>query len=267
MMVRNKINSGRFKKGIIPWNKGRVGLQKHTKEQKEKMKQHIKYNPNFGMKGKKHSEKTKMKMIIHRKDMWKNKEHPRGMLNKKMSEETKLKMSGRTPWNKGKKGVMSPNWNEGIKTGIVPKTAFKKGNIPWNKGKKLPPISEEHRKKVSGENNAHWCGGKSFEPYDRTFNTKFKNIIRKRDNQVCMVCGKHIEKLKRALDVHHINYDKLLSIPQNCIALCNSCHPKTNLNRSHWITFFQNLLTERYDYKYNEENIVIDIREINNDEY
>ena len=65
-----------------------------------------------------------------------------------------------------------------------------------------------------------------------------------------MLCGVHREKLNRALDVHHIDYNKLLTIPQNCISLCKNCHTKTNCNRKHWIKFFQNLLREKYGYKY-----------------
>lgn len=59
---------------------------------------------------------------------------------------------GGTAWNKGLKGdprlVASaakarealkgkPVWNKGKKTGIVPKSAFKKGGKPWNKGMAL----------------------------------------------------------------------------------------------------------------------------------
>lgn len=39
-----------------------------------------------------------------------------------------------------------PAWNFGIKTGVVPSTAFKKGHSPANKGK---TFSEESRKKMS----------------------------------------------------------------------------------------------------------------------
>ena len=38
-------------------------------------------------------------------------------------------------------------WNKGIKTGIIPKSAFKKGCTPWIKGKKLGPQSEEQKRK------------------------------------------------------------------------------------------------------------------------
>ncbi|TXH47080.1 MAG: HNH endonuclease, partial [Desulfurellales bacterium] len=39
---------------------------------------------------------------------------------------------------------------------------------------------------------------------------------------------------KRKLQVHHIDYDKKNSHPDNLIALCHSCHMKTNFNRSYW---------------------------------
>ena len=110
-----------------------------------------------------------------------------------------------------------------------------------------------------GRKNPNWNGGTSYEPHDINFNMKFKNLIRKRDNQVCMVCGSHREKLKNALSIHHINYDKLLSIPQNCVSLCISCHVKTNKNRKQWISFFHSLLNERYGYKYNNQEIVLEV--------
>ena len=113
--------------------------------------------------------------------------------------------------------------------------------------------------KIKGENHHNWLGGKSFEPYDKTFNNRFKRLIRKRDNQICLMCGKHREKLKRALNVHHINYDKKLSILQNCISLCDSCHMTTNFNRKHYTKFFQDLLTDLYGYKYEEGDIILEI--------
>ncbi len=67
-----------------------------------------------------------------------------------------------------------------------------------------------------------------------------------------MLCGIHREKLSRTLDVHHINYDKLMSIPQNCISLCKLCHMKTNGNREEYTKFFQSLLSKRYNYQYSE---------------
>jgi len=111
-----------------------------------------------------------------------------------------------------------------------------------------------------GKRNPNWNGGSSFEPHDKSFDNKFKRAIRKRDNQICMVCGIHREKLKNRLSIHHINYNKLLSIPQNCISLCISCHTKTNGNRKHWTTLFQNLLTERYGYQYNNQEIVLEVK-------
>lgn len=126
-------------------------------------------------------------------------------------------------------------------------------------------IGKEQRKKISATRQGiklkDWEKFISKEPYDERWNNKFTRLIRKRDNYVCMLCGIHSEKLNEALNVHHINYDKKLTVPQNCISLCRKCHMKTNTNRKHWTKFFQSLLTERYDYKYNEEGeIVLDLK-------
>ncbi|MFW9872065.1 MAG: HNH endonuclease [Candidatus Thorarchaeota archaeon] len=114
-------------------------------------------------------------------------------------------------------------------------------------------------KRIVGGKNPNWNGGSSFEPYDKKFNNLFKRRIRKRDNQVCMLCGIHSEKLKRALSVHHINYNKKLTMPENCISLCLPCHMKTNNNRKHWIKFFQELLSEKYGYQYEYNKPIINL--------
>lgn len=143
------------------------------------------------------------------------------------------------------KGVHNSSKTE-IKEGqrLSQKTEFKKGNIPWNK---------------KYDANQDLINRRLIEQYDKEFTKKFKSLIRKRDNQVCMLCGIHREKLSKVLDVHHIDYSKFLSIPQNCISLCHSCHPKTNHNRKYWITFFQNLLSDKYGYRYEDRKIVLNI--------
>jgi hypothetical protein len=158
-------------------------------------------------------------------------------------------------------------------------------NILRERMKKFNPnfggLSKEHKKKIKqnhsrhmlgkhlsestkdalrlanlGEKSNFWQGGKSFEPYDKSFNNKFKRAIRKRDNQICMLCGIHREKLNRALDIHHVDYNKLLSIPQNCISLCRHCHTFTNHHRVYWTRLFREKLSKLYGYKY-EKGLII----------
>jgi 5-methylcytosine-specific restriction endonuclease McrA len=76
-----------------------------------------------------------------------------------------------------------PTWNKGIKTGLVPRTAFKKGvhynsatefkkgvsaspstqfkkgMIPFNKGKKMQPHSQEAKDKISESLKLQWANG------------------------------------------------------------------------------------------------------------
>lgn len=94
---------------------------------------------------------------------------------------------------------------------------------------------ECHLKSLGGSNNPNWRGGRSFEPYPITFNEEFKRKIRQRDHHQCAICwlfGK---------DVHHINYIKEDTVPENCITLCKTCHVVTNFNRDHWQLALGNL--------------------------
>ena len=65
------------------------------------------------------------------------------------------------------------------------------------------------------------------------FTEKVKEFVRDRQNRLCAFCG-NSEGLRR-LQVHHIDYNKKHSHPSNLIALCHSCHMKTNFNRDYWI--------------------------------
>ena len=139
--------------------------------------------------------------------------------------------------------------------------------VVHNKGKNAEnyePIKRASIKSsasLQGINLNDWKGFVSKEPYDDKWTDRFKKEIRERDNHVCMLCGTHREKLNRAFDVHHIDGNKKLTIPQNCISLCLKCHRivesriKDKIN--YWKPLFQSLLKEKYGYKYSENNEII----------
>lgn len=103
--------------------------------------------------------------------------------------------------------------------------------------------TEETRCKLSfahiGPKHWNWQGGKSFEPYPASFNGDFKRRIMERDSHTCAVCRLSAEV------VHHINYVKDDTVPENCIALCRHCHGKTNKDREYWQMILSSLLEAR----------------------
>ncbi len=123
--------------------------------------------------------------------------------------------------------------------------------VPHNKGKPFLVM----------EKNPRWLGGISFEPYTSEFNKAFKLLIKQRDGFLCTKCGMREEDslvlFKQKLHVHHINYEKKVTILENCCSLCLRCNAEVNSNRSSWTKFFQSLLSERYGYKYSENGDII----------
>jgi len=91
---------------------------------------------------------------------------------------------------------------------------------------------------LRGANNPRWRGGRSCEPYTHEFNRELKESVRARCDYRCQVCGKPQAGCSRALDVHHVDYDKLNVNPTNLVALCHSCHGRTSVNRETWTARF-----------------------------
>lgn len=252
----------------IPWNKGMKNHYRwghHTKETREKISQNKERAKKISISnlGREVTEKTREKISLANK-------------GRKRTEEVRKKISlankGLIPWNKGRKMdniQYKKAWDTRRRNGTDKHTEeYKnimskrmKGEENPNYGKKFTP---EHRRKLSEkakirirEKSSNWQGGISFEPYTSEFNTKLKNEIRKRDNQVCMNCGIHREKLNEALHIHHINYDKKCNLEQNLISLCRKCHMITNYNRKDWMRLFQGKLSKLYGYQYSEDGKII----------
>ena len=118
---------------------------------------------------------------------------------------------------------------------------------PWRQPEYIRKNSEMN----SGPNHPQWKGGISNEPYPFIWSDDgFKQFIRNRDNNECQNpdCWKNCDHLP--LHRHHIDNNKKNCTPWNLITLCNSCNHRANFNRKYWIDFYQNIMTEKYGYKY-----------------
>lgn len=149
-------------------------------------------------------------------------------------------------------------WNKGLKTGIIPRSAFKKGhtfimsqeckdkigkankiankgNLPWNTGKKRPEIS--------GNKHHLWDGGVSKLPYPFEFTDELKNKIRTRDNYICQNCTmteeEHLIVIGYSLTIHHIDHNKENNKENNLITLCQGCNSRANFNKDYWKILYQ----------------------------
>ncbi len=83
-------------------------------------------------------------------------------------------------------------------------------------------------------------------PYEKTeyganFDNALKEQVRFRDKYKCQICGCPQLENGRQLDIHHKDYNKKNSDINNLIALCMSCHRKTNYNRKFWEDYFLKL--------------------------
>jgi len=196
--------------------------------------------------GRNHTEETKRKMSEAHKGKKQSEEHRKNnseaQKGKKLSEETKKKIGD---FWRGKKRLFSEEHKRKCRELILFYNRNWKGKYHTVETKRK--ISEAHRgmKKPwvippnnEGENNSNWQGGKSFELYGKGWTETLKDLVRKRDNYTCCLCGKPQGDITH--DVHHIDFNKKNCDPTNLITLCHNCHVKTtNKKRKYWIRYFQ----------------------------
>lgn len=198
-----------------------TGIYKRTEEHKRKLREALTGEKNPWT-GRHHTIEARKKMSIVRKGQYAKENHPRWGV--KLTEETKDKIRKK---NSGRK--FSVEHKQKIKMAITGITR-----------------SEKTREKISetkkGQKNPNWRGGKSFEPYGLEFNNELKEKIRERDNHTCQECGYTEKELGYALTCHHIDYDKKNNVSENLIALCKSCHSKTNFRRKDWVKHYTEMI-------------------------
>lgn len=114
------------------------------------------------------------------------------------------------------------------------------------------------------KNHPSYIDGRSYEKYPREFNVKLRLSIRNRDsfqcqNKDCLITEKeHKLKYKRALHIHHIDYNRKNCKGSNLITLCQACNIKANYNREYWEEYYQLIIIKKWGMKYGKT------RDINN---
>lgn len=128
------------------------------------------------------------------------------------NEKNRLKLLGKTPWNKGKKGVQ----------------------VAWNKGKPAPWTTKRNLERnhlMRGEKAYHWKGGKTLRERKllmaRIEYKQWRISILERDVWTCQNC--FVQGVP--FEVHHIKswaeYPELRYEKTNGVTLCVPCHNLT----------------------------------------
>jgi len=227
--------------------------QKHFLKSIEKMKiAHKGCKPTFV--GRKHSIKTKQQISKSRKGKCLGNQFAKGNgINK-----TSFK-KGSIPWNKSDIKIYCQYCKKEIwpRDRLSRQFCSNKCKYKFFSGKTFKGSEKGHFKKyqkpwnykLEATKQPGWLGGKSFEPYSKNFNKKKKKYIKNICGNKCFLCDKkeEIERkhstVNRGLNIHHIDYNKKNNKTSNLVALCQSCHSKTNGNRELWIIYFKILCT------------------------
>jgi 5-methylcytosine-specific restriction endonuclease McrA len=139
---------------------------------------------------------------------------------------------------KGKNHLMPEGfvvWNKGVKTGIVPNSAFKKGRTPWNKLNRTP---EELRKIRRNYRKANPYQFKAYEHKKRfmrkdlkksTVQMVYEDNIKKYGTLTCYLCFKPIEFGNDSLE-HKMPLIRGGTNEYNNLAIsCRSCNSKKHI--------------------------------------
>ena len=180
------------------------------------------------------------------KSLWEDESYRENQAEARSDEEYLIKQSQSTSraWERGDfdavdyeikrekwTGKSNPNWKPKASFECEQCGAVITGMPCVIEGRRFCSV-ECHGLSMRGENSPTWRGGISFGSYGPEFNGDLKQLVRERDNYTCQICGDQEDG--RALDVHHIDYDKKNNQIGNLIALCQVCHRRTNHNRKRW---------------------------------
>ena len=161
-----------------------------------------------------------------------------------------FEIRGRTFYSQGERNstfgkVRSEEWRNKISTARKGKLIGPKNHF-WGKQHTIESqqLISDHHADFSLDKHPRWNGGKSFEPYTTKFTKELKDLIRLRDGYRCQRCGAPQEECLRALDIHHIDYDKTNCLPTNLISLCRNCNAIVNSSREYWAASFRESLNK-----------------------
>ena len=214
-----RLGLGNFKKGCAPWNKG-----KHfSEESKKKMSE---------------SHKGAVLSIETRKKMSKFHKGKTTWL-KGLTKKTDKRLAKKAEASKGKPSNMLGKHHSEEAKKEMSKAKLKNPTRYWLNKKRNEEVKRKISQSLKGENSPHWRGGISFEPYSVEFNRELKELIRNRDNYKCQLCGMPECENIRKLSIHHIDYNKQNSLPNNLTSLCTGCNTKVNYNRQYWTNYFK----------------------------
>jgi len=278
---KHRKNLSKAKKGKT-WEEiyGKEGVKKLIEKRRKTYKNNPKIMVN-AMKKRKQTYKDNPKLMKNRekKRLQTEKDNPEINIKRFKTLRQTIRNNPKITIEKVKKFKQTLNDNIEIMKNVVKKRIKTYENNPRilkvakekrkQTHKNNPKIRIIANKKLSatqqGINIKDWKKFVSKEPYSQNWTPQFRRAIRKRDNYICLKCGKHQKKQKRTLSVHHINYDKQFTCKENCCTLCVGCNSEVNKNRKQWTKFFQSLLSEKYGYEYGENQEVIINLEVKNE--
>lgn len=140
---------------------------------------------------------------------------------------------GQTNSGTFKKGQKA--WNKGLPMTWVP--GRMKGKTPWNKGKKGVQKSTRKGKPSPIKGEKHWAWKGGITPINRVIRNSlemklWRRAVFERDNYMCVWCGaKNGNGITVVLHADHIKqfayFPELRFAIDNGRTLCSSCHKKT----------------------------------------
>lgn len=203
------------------------------------------------LRGFKHSEESRANMSAAKKGKTLTAEHRQKLSvigkMKTIPEEQRQKIAETLRGRKRPPEVVAK-----VSAAMMGKTHTPEARAKISKGLQGHQVSPETIEKIrcaqSGERAWNWQGGISYEPYCVKFNNAFKERVREFFGRKCAECGAPENGTR--LHVHHVNYHKgsrrAEGVPPLFVALCQSCHARSNHGREYWEEHFTTMINEQY---------------------